>query len=61
VDKIAEETGFIKRKRKVTGSNFLKTVLFAWLKEADVSVEGLARSGFDHGLDYLGARLRQTF
>ena len=34
----------------MTGSNFLKTVLFAWLKEKDVSVEGLARSGFDHGL-----------
>ena len=25
-------------------------MLFAWLKETEVSIEGLARSGFDHGL-----------
>ena len=45
----------------MTGSNFLKTVLFAWLKEKEVSVEGLARSGFDHGLTISAQGLDKRF
>ena len=36
-------------------------MLFAWLKEADVSVEGLARSGFDHGLTITAQGLDKRF
>ena len=45
----------------MTGSNFLKTVLFAWLKEKDVSVEGLARTGFDQGLNISAQGLDKRF
>jgi hypothetical protein len=49
-DELAKETGFVKRKRKTTGSNFVKTLLFAWLPATDATVEGIARAGFPHGL-----------
>jgi hypothetical protein len=42
--------GFILRQRKLTDSNFIKTLLFGWLQNNDPSVEALARAGFGHGL-----------
>ena len=49
-DELAKESGFIKRARKVKGSTFIKTLLFAWLPKPDTSVEGIARAGFTHNL-----------
>jgi len=49
-DELALTTGFIKRQRKITGSNFLKTLLFAWMPKAAPSVESIARTGFTHHL-----------
>ena len=31
-DQLAKETGFIKRKRKITGSRFIKTLIFSWMQ-----------------------------
>ena len=36
-------------------------MLCAWLKETEVSVEGLARSGFNHGLKISGQGLDKRF
>lgn len=60
-DRIAIETGFIKRTRKVTGSNFIKALLFAWMQAEPPSVEGLARSGFPHGLCISAQGIDQRF
>jgi hypothetical protein len=49
-DELAKESGFIKRARKVKGSTFIKTLLFAWLPKPDTRVEGIARAGFTHHL-----------
>ena len=54
-NELAKKTGFIKRQRKITGSNFIKTLLFSWLQPLCPSVEGLARSGFTHEL-YISAQ-----
>lgn len=54
-NELAKKTGFIKRQRKITGSNFIKTLLFAWLQTSCPSVEGLARAGFSHEL-YISAQ-----
>ncbi|MGZ8237071.1 MAG: IS4 family transposase [Methylobacter sp.] len=48
---MGKKNGFIKRQRKVTGSNFVKTLLFAWLQNHSPSVEGLARAAYTHGLN----------
>ena len=54
-NELAKETGFIKRQRKITGSNFIKTLLFAWFQPASPSAEGIARAGFTHEL-YISAQ-----
>jgi hypothetical protein len=30
-NELAQQTGFIKRQRKITGANFVKTLLFGWI------------------------------
>jgi hypothetical protein len=39
VDKIAKKTGFIQRERKITGSGFLKSMLFASIENSFMSLE----------------------
>jgi hypothetical protein len=60
-DELAINTGFIKRQRKATGSNFAKTLLFGWLQNAQPSVEGLARMGFGHDLKISAQGLDKRF
>jgi hypothetical protein len=60
-DELAKETGFIKRQRKITGSNFIKTLLFGWMQPVNPSVEGLARAGIDHELQISAQGLDQRF
>jgi hypothetical protein len=60
-DLLAKTTGFIKRNRKVTGSNFIKTLVFGWMQNSPPSAEGLARAGFSHGLKISAQGLDQRF
>ena len=54
-DNLAKTTGFIKRERKITGSKFIKTLLFAGLQKLCPSVEACTRSGFSQQL-YISAQ-----
>ena len=38
------ETGFIKRKRKLSGSSFVQALVFGWLSNPDSTVEELCQS-----------------
>jgi len=58
-DELALTTKFIKRRRKITGSNFIKTLLFAWMQKAAPSVEGIARAGFSHALQISAQGIEQ--
>jgi hypothetical protein len=49
-NELAMQIGFIQRERKITGSNFIKTLLFGWLQNSSPSVEGLVRAGVSHDL-----------
>jgi hypothetical protein len=60
-DEWAINTGFIKRQRKATGSNFAKTLLFSWLQNSQPSVEGLVRTGFAHDLKMSAQGLDKRF
>jgi hypothetical protein len=60
-DELGKTSGFIRRKRKMTGSNYVKTLLFAWLPKPDVTVEGIARAGFTHGLKISAQGLDKRF
>lgn len=53
--------GFIKRKRKVTGSNFLRSLLFAFMGNTSPSESGLARSAFAQELKISSQGLNRRF
>ena len=40
---LALETGFIKRVRKFDGADFAQSLIFGWLQEPDLSLEGLCQ------------------
>jgi hypothetical protein len=56
-----QKNGFIQRSRKITGSNFVKALLFAWLQNHSPSVEGIARAGYSHGLRISAQGLDKRF
>jgi hypothetical protein len=56
-----QKNGFIQRSRKITGSNFVKALLFAWLQNHSPSVEGIARAGYSHGLRISSQGLDKRF
>jgi hypothetical protein len=60
-DALAKAGGFIKRTRKITGSNFIKTLVFGWMQNSPPSAEGLARAGFSHGLEVSAQGLDRRF
>lgn len=47
---IAKETGFIKRLRKLTGSDFAQTLVFGWLSNPDSTIEELAQTAASIGV-----------
>ncbi len=60
-DELAVATHFISRRRKITGANFIKTLVFGWLQNHTPSVEGLARAGFSHDLKISAQGLDKRF
>jgi len=60
-DELAKQTGFICRERKLTGSKFVKTLLFGWLQKDTPTVEGLARAGVSHDLRISAQGIDQRF
>ena len=42
-DDAARDTGFIQRQRKLTGSVFVRTLVFGWLEDPSASIESLAQ------------------
>ena len=55
------ETGFMKRKRKITGSKFIQTLVFGWLDNPDATLEELTQTGVKVGLDISPQGLDKRF
>jgi hypothetical protein len=60
-DNKAIETGFVKRKRKITGSKFIQTLVFGWLDNPDATLEELTQTGVKVGLDISPQGLDKRF
>jgi len=60
-DELAKQTGFIQRVRKITGSNFVKTLVFCFLQNFTPSVEGIVRSGVSHELEISAQGFHKRF
>jgi hypothetical protein len=60
-DIIAVQTGFVKRKRKLTGSNFTQMLVFGWLDNPDATLDELTQTGVDIGIDISPQGLEKRF
>jgi hypothetical protein len=60
-DALALKNNFVKRQRKVTGSNFVKTLLFSYMQKQPPSIEGLVRNGVVHNLNISAQGIAKRF
>jgi hypothetical protein len=60
-DRLAHETGFVKRKRLVTGSNWAQTLVFTWLADPDASSSRLQATAAGVGLSIRRQSLEARF
>lgn len=42
-NQLAKETGFIQRERNITGADFAQTLIFGWLQEPEISLDGMTQ------------------
>lgn len=42
-NQLAKETGFIQRERNITGADFAQTLIFGWLEEPEITLDGLTQ------------------
>lgn len=60
-DQLAQETGFIRRHRKLSGSSFVQTLLWSWLAHPQATVEQLAQTAVALGVEISPQALDQRF
>ena len=60
-EQCAEETGFIERKRKLTGASFVQTLVFGWLGNGDASLSELNQVAATAGVEITESGLDQRF
>ena len=42
-NELARETGFIQRERNITGADFVQTLIFGWLEEPEITLDGFTQ------------------
>ena len=60
-DDAARRTGFLQRRRKLTGSLFVRTLVFGWLHDPSASVEALTQTCADLGVDISPSAFHERF
>src|SRR6266516_1938734 len=61
VETLAKETGFIPRVRAFTGADFAQTLIFGWLQEPEVTIDGLTQILQRREVTISGPGLSQRF
>ena len=60
-DTVAQTAGFIKRRRKLTGSSFVQTLVFGWLANPKSTYEELAQAATTVGVTLTPQAIEQRF
>lgn len=60
-EKAGQETGFVKRKSKLTAELFVQTLVFGWMANPSASIEELTQTGAALGVDISPQGLDQRF
>jgi hypothetical protein len=60
-NQLAKETGFIQRERNLTGADFAQTLIFGWLGEPEISLDGLTQVAGRREVEMTASGLHQRF
>ena len=60
-DTAAIATGFMKRKRKLTGAGFVQTLVFGWLANPESTYDELAQTAASIGISVTPQAIEQRF
>jgi len=60
-DQLAQETGLIKRQRKLSGASFAQTLVFGWLSNPDATLDELAQTATAIGVGITPEAVFQRF
>jgi Transposase DDE domain len=58
---LAKETGFIQRERNLTGADFAQTLIFGWLGEPEITLDGLTQVAGRREVEMTASGLHQRF
>jgi hypothetical protein len=58
---LAKETGFIQRERIISGADFAQTLIFGWLAEPAISLDGLTQVAGRREIELTASGLHQRF
>ena len=61
VEPLARETGFVRRRSKLSGVQFVRTLVFGWLADPDIPLEGLCQVAASLGVRISPQGLEQRF
>lgn len=60
-EQLAREVGFIQRERVISGADFVQSLIFGWLQEPEIAVDGLTQVLERREVSISGAGLSQRF
>ncbi len=60
-DRLARETGFVRRERNFSGSTFTQTLVFSWLAQPDATLEEMSQTAAALGVKVSAQGLDQRF
>ena len=60
-NQLAKETGFIQRERTITGADFAQTLIFGWLGEPEITLDGLTQVAGRREVEITASGLCQRF
>jgi hypothetical protein len=58
---LARETGWQQRELKLSGADFVQTLIFGWLQEPEISLDGLTQVAARREVSISSSRLNQRF
>jgi hypothetical protein len=60
-NELAKATGFIERERNLSGADFAQTLIFGWLGEPEITLDGLTQVAGRREIEISASGLHQRF
>src|SRR2546430_14674429 len=60
-NQLAKDTGFIQRERTISGADFAQTLIFGWLEEPEISLDGMTQVAGRRDVEITASGWHQRF